>query len=163
MALAARGAKVVVGGCERPLNPLQIAALHEVIDRITDAQNPASYALAAVEGYRVLISAQAPDASPVQIDVSMLDYVGFRYQAGASSTPVLWNDMRGAAVIADRHWAAVAPRISDLSLKERFVGEVTALHAAILAQDVAAARRASIIKLDDVDRLEEYFSDRPQR
>lgn len=163
LALAASEAEVVARGCENSLNPEQIAALHEVFDRIEHAQDSASYALATVEGYRVLISAQARDASPIPIDVSLLDYAGFRYQAGASSTPPLWDDMRGAAAIADLHWAAVAPSISDLVLKERFAAEVTALHAAILAQDVAAARGAAIVELDNVDRLEQYFSARAQR
>lgn len=163
LGLEAREVELVARGCERFLNAEQIVALHEVFDRTTDAQTPASYALAAVEGYRVLTSAQVRGASPIPIEVSLLDYAGFRYQAGASSASPLWDDMREAAAIADLHWTAVAPSIFDLALKERFEGEITALHAAILAQDVAAARRAATAELDDVDRLEQYFSDRAQR
>jgi hypothetical protein len=163
LALEAQDAEVIARGCERSLNPEQIAALHEIFDRTSEAQNAPAFALAAVEGYRVLISAQARGASPIPIDVSLLDYAGFRYQAGASSSTPLWEDMREAAAIADLHWAAIAPYISDPALRERFAGEVTALHAAIQAQDVAAARRAATAELDDVDRLEQYFSARPQR
>jgi hypothetical protein len=163
LALQAREAEAGARRCERSLNPEQIAALHEVFNRITGAQNPGSYALAAVEGYRVLISAQARDASPIPIDVSLLDYAGFRYQAGASSATPLWDDMREAVAIADLHWAAIAPSVSDLALRDRFAGEVAALHAAIQARDVTAARRAATAELDDVDRLEQYFSARVQR
>lgn len=163
LALEARDAEAVARGCERSLNAQQLSELHDVFDRVRRAKDPAAYALAAVEGYRVLISAQAHGANLVPVDVSLLDYAGFRYQAGASSIPPHWDDMRAAGAIADLHWAAVAPSISDASLKERFATEVAALHAAVQAQDVAAARRAATAELDDVDRLEQYFSDRAHR
>lgn len=163
LALEAREAEAIARGCQRSLDAQRVAEMHDVFDRVRRAQNPAAYALAAVEGYRVLISAQAHGANLVPVDVSLLDYAGFRYQAGASSIPPLWDDMRAAGAVADLHWAAVAPSISDASLKERFATEVAALHAALQAQDVAAARRAATAELDDVDRLEQYFSDRAHR
>lgn len=160
LASDAREAEIVARGCERFLNPEQIASLHQAFESIDRAQTPSAYALAAIEGYRVLVSAQARGASIVPMEVSLLDYAGFRYQAGASSTPPLWDDMRQAATIADLHWASIAPSISDLTLKDRFAREVAALHAAIPVRDVAAARRAATAELDDVDRLEQYFSSR---
>ena len=43
-------------------------------------------AIAAVEGYRVLVSSVAPGAN-VPTEVNLLDYAGFRYDAGLKTKP----------------------------------------------------------------------------
>lgn len=158
--LEARDAETTARRCKHSLNSEQSAALYEVFDRVNQAQNPSAFALAAVEGYRILVTAHQSDASPVPIEVALLDYAGFRYQAGASAPAPLWNDMREAASIAERHWASIAPGIANMTLKQQFSDEIAAMRAAIEQADIAAARRAVAAELDDVDRLEQHFSDR---
>lgn len=88
----ARDADTTARRCEHSLNSEQSAALYEVFDRVNKAQNPSAFALAAVQGYRVLVTAHQSDASPVPIEVALLDYAGFRYQAGALAPAPLWDD-----------------------------------------------------------------------
>jgi hypothetical protein len=160
LVLEAHDAEATARSCEKFLNAEQIVTLHQVLKNLSQSQDRTSMALAAVEGYRVLVSAQTRSASDIPLDVALLDYAGFRYQAGASAALPLWDDMREVAAFVDQRWLSVAPSISDLALKRRFESDVSALHTAVDAEDVEMAHRAATATLNDVDLLEQYFSNR---
>lgn len=162
----ARGAVATARACQSTLNEDQASALSASIGRIESfatSRNRTELALAAVEGYRVLVSAQVRTATDIPLEVALLDYAGFRYQAGAASTPPLWDDMRQAVQVAEQQWRSVAPRITDSALKAQFSSDLAALRVAVDRSDVAAARTAAVNELAHVDLLESHFSDRASR
>jgi hypothetical protein len=118
-------------------------------------------ALAAVEGYRILVSAQTRGVGDTPLEVALLDYAGFRFQAGAHAATPLWVDMRQALTVADEAWRGVGPRVGDAKLNADFGAQLEAMRAALEASDTLAAQRAVATELDQVDLLEAYFAQHP--
>lgn len=147
--------------CEADLSPSQFSALQPIIQRIGEfpqTHDRSQLALNAVEGYRVLVSAQARSASDTPLAVALLDYAGFRYRADVLAAPPRWDDARQAVDFADAQWRTLAPQLSDAALKAAFDADIRALRGAVSAADVAAAERAANVELERVDALEQYFA-----
>jgi hypothetical protein len=119
------------------------------------ANDRAGIALAAVEGYRVLVSAAPPGKVPTE--VSLLDYSGFRYDADLKAKPVRWPDMQEATHFASQQWDAIAGRVQDARLAKRVTAALQAMQAAVEKKSAAGARHAATSLLDLVDELEGYF------
>lgn len=127
------------------------------IDAARASLNRADLAIASVESYRLLVTAgPATETAPVQ--VSLLDYAGFRYGADLGAQPVRWDDADVAADFAATQWRQIEPRVTDPALRGRFSDSMTGLKAAAQAQDLAAARRVDQTELDLVDELEVFFA-----
>lgn len=74
-------------------------------------------AIACVEAYRILVTDATHSVVPVE--VSLLDYAGFRYSAGQKADPPRWTDMDAAVDIAAEKWSAVVARVSDQKRSHR--------------------------------------------
>lgn len=131
----------------------QLAAVREA----RNAQDRASLAIASIEAYRVLVSAISP-ASKVPVEVSLLDYAGFRYDADLKATPARWADASQAATYARHTWDSIAPRITDTALKAKFDKAVGELNKFAASRNSSAAQSAVATELDLVDQLEKYFT-----
>ena len=165
LASRAASAAVQARSCQPSLGARHSATLDNVLGRIGQFEmthDRSALALAAVEGYRTFVNAQSRPPGSIPIEVALLDYAGFRYQAGAHSAPPLWNDMRQSLDIADAEWGAVRARVADERLKTIFSADLADMHSALRASDQTSALRAVRRELDHVDRLEDYFS-RPSR
>ena len=150
--------------CQPLLSTRQSATMDNVLGRIGQFEmthDRFALASAAVEGYRTFVTAETRPVGGIPIEVSLLDYVGFRYQADARANPPLWGDMRQALEVADQQWRAVSPRVSDHQLEARFSADLAELHGALEAGDQRRAQMAVVRELDHVDALESYFSHRP--
>ena len=95
------------------------------------------------------------------LEVALLDYAGFRYQASVRAQTPLWSEARLALDFAEAQWRAISSRISDNALKSSFVADLAAMRAALEASDASAAQNAVAVELDRVDALEQYFSPPP--
>ena len=149
--------------CQPSLSGDQSARLDNVLGRLGQFEtmrDRSALALASVEGYRIFVSAEIRPPGAIPIEVALLDYAGFRYQAGARSTPPLWSDMRQALDFANEQWRTLSPRISDEHLKTTFSANLAEMQASLGAADVVQARRAVSRELDGVDQLERFFSQR---
>ncbi len=157
----ARAATVVARKCEAALGPSQGSELTQVLAHLgqfaTD-RNRAALALNAVEGFRILVTAQARGPHDVPLEVALLDYAGFRYQAGAQASPALWGESQQAVAIADEQWRRLSPRISDKKLQTSFGASIEAMRVAAQAGTVNRARRAASTELRLVDDLEQFFA-----
>lgn len=146
---------------------LQSAASSELVlylqtmDRARAAMARPDLAIASIEAFRLFVSAGS-DAAPVPVQVSLLDYAGFRYAVDVSATPVRWADATVAADYAAVRWGEIESRISDVGLKGRFGASVIGLKTAVHAQDRADAGRRAQAELDLVDELETYFTTHPK-
>jgi hypothetical protein len=137
-------------------------AASELDERLADirsaraANDRAGIALAAAEGYRVLVSA-APQTK-VPTAVNLLDYAAFRYEADLRSRPVRWWDMKSAAEFAAEQWQAIAPLVSDQALAKQVEATLRQMDDAVARKSVTRASTASKRALDLADRLETHFS-----
>ncbi len=126
------------------------------IRRANAADRPADVALASMECFRTLVSA-VPGTPAIPVDVSLLDYAGFRYDADAQAAPVRWADMARAMIFARERWSNIRMRPAAAGLVTRFETVLTDMEKAVSAQNVPHARASAKAELDMVDELESVF------
>lgn len=126
------------------------------VDRFRADGNRADLALSSIEIYRSLVSSVS--GSPkVPVDVSLLDYAGFRFQADMRATPVRWDDMKQAASFARSRWSALSPKVSDKAVSAPFEAALANMDKAVANRDPKLAAESVAAELDQVDKLEAYF------
>ena len=153
-------AKSSADGASKLLAPAEAQALSShiaAIDAARAGNNRADLAIAAVEGYRTLVS-NAGGRQKVPKEVSLLDYSGFRYQADLKATPVRWSDAVLAVDFADAQFQQISALVSDQSLRAQMSKVLTEMRAASQSKNAKAAMTASTRELDLVDNLENYFA-----
>lgn len=159
----ARAATAAARKCKSALGPSQGSEFTQLLARLSQFEtdrNRAALALNAVEGFRILVTAQARGPHDVPLEVALLDYAGFRYQAGAQASPALWDESKQAVAIADEQWRRLSPRISDNKLKTSLTASIEAMRVAVQAGTVKQARRVASTELRLVDDLEQFFAKR---
>lgn len=141
------------------LAPDQAARLDTLgagIDAALRDQNRSALAIASVETYRVLVSAQDASAQ-VPVEVSLLDYAGFRYDANAKSQPINWDQMTADVAFARETWTRISPRVTAKGLSGAFDSALSGMETAIAQKNAVAAGIAVSNELALVDALEEHF------
>ncbi len=136
--------------------------LDEQLAAITTARradNRAELAIAAVEGYRILVSGSAAGMK-VPAAVKLLDYAGFRYAADVKATPARWADMSQAVSFAREQWASISTRVTDAALHASVEKSLTDMGGAATRRDASAAAAAAQRELALVDDLEKMFASR---
>tara|TARA_R110000868_G_scaffold224721_4_gene476863 strand:+ start:1047 stop:1535 length:489 start_codon:yes stop_codon:yes gene_type:complete len=68
------------------------------------AEKPSDVALASIEGFRTLVSA-VPGSPAIPVDVSLLDYAGFRYDADAQAASTSASARHSLCVSGPTCWA----------------------------------------------------------
>ena len=134
--------------------------LDERLAAITAARRSndrADLAIAAVEGYRVLVSSVSSSAK-VPTAVNLLDYAGFRFDADLKARPTRWADTAQAATFAGKQWASISSRVTDTALRARVEQTVAEMSAASKARNAPAATAAVKLELTLVDDLETFFN-----
>ena len=147
--------------CVAYLTARQKTSLEDAItasERYLSERNRTDLALNSVEAYRVLVSAKPRSAGDPPLSVSLLDYAGFRYQAGAAAPVPRWGDMARALDFAKSEWSGLARQVTDEKLATAFSDDLTSMQAAIDAKDAKAASSAVASELDNVDQLEGFFA-----
>lgn len=129
------------------------------IQRAGKNGNSADLALASVEIYRILVT-QGAGASPVPMEVSLLDYAGFRFTANLKATPTRWSDMAASIDFAKQNWAVVKPKIKDTATVQKFQDALDNMAAATSIKEVERAQASATAELDLVDILEQSFNGR---
>ena len=154
--LAAEGAattlKTIVPGTLSASLQTRLAAIRQA----RKANQRVDLSLASIEGFRDIVSA-VPGTPVVPIDVSLLDYAGFRYDADAQAKPPRWEDMAAATTFARERWATLSGLAPLSKLQARFDHGLAAMEAAVRARNVAQARTAAKAELAMVDELEAAF------
>lgn len=134
----------------------RLEVLHGAIRNALRDKDRSALALAAVESYRVLVSAQNARAV-VPVEVSLLDYAGFKLEALARADVVRWDEMARALEYANSQWATLSPRVSSKGLSGAFEATLAGMKRAIREKNTLAASIASTDELALVDVLEEHF------
>lgn len=134
----------------------QLDARLAAIGAARASDDRAGLAIAAVEGYRVLVSGVSPGAK-VPTEVNLLDYAGFRYDADLKAKPARWDDMKQSVAFGREQWAAIAPRVTDAGLAGKMDASLTEMGKAVGARDAKAAAAVAQRELALVDDLETFF------
>ena len=129
------------------------------VDRDRAANKRADLALSSIEIYRSLVSS-VPAGTKVPIDVSLLDYSGFRFQADLKAAPARWDDMKQAVSFARSRWAALSPQIADKAISGPFEAALVNMEKSVQSRDAKLAASSGTSELDQVDKLEAYFNAR---
>ncbi|EHJ60626.1 hypothetical protein NSU_2419 [Novosphingobium pentaromativorans US6-1] len=142
------------------LPPAAAQDLQVRLDEIGKAQNAdkrADVALAAVEGYRTLVSnVQGRTIVPQQ--VSLLDYAGFRIQADLKASPARWTDIASALGFAKQRWGEISDQVHTKKVAADMQTALSDMTSAVSSQDSKMLQQASTRELDLVDELENYFT-----
>ena len=149
-----------VGGIRSLLSPAATRKVDELLGALQRSRadgKRADVALSSIEIYRILVSS-VPGGTKVPVDVSLLDYAGFRFQADLKAQPSRWNDMGDAILFANNHWEAIAPRIADKSVSMLFERALSQMAIAVEHREPKLAASAVNDELNQVDSLEAYFN-----
>ncbi len=117
---------------------------------------PADLAIASNEAFGALVSA-VDGKQKIPVNVSLLDYAGFRFDADAQATPARFADMGKAVIFAQQQWAGIKSRKEIGKLSGRFSAALDNMELASRSGNVALARTTAKVELDMVDELETAF------
>lgn len=117
----------------------------------------ADMALYSIEVYRVLVSSVSTDTK-IPVQVSLLDYSGFRYDADLKSSPIRWDDMSEVMKFAHQQWAVIAPGLKGVPVAKRFEKSLDGMDTAVQQKNKSLAASSERSESDLVDELEHYFT-----
>jgi hypothetical protein len=132
---------------------VQLAAVRDARQK----EDRAGLSLAAIEGYRVLVSAVTAQAK-VPTEVSLLDYAGFRYKANLKATPTRWDEMGQAVEFARQTAKALAPKMPKPELAANVDKIISTMDQAVKEKNAKLAASSVKSELDYVDVIEKAFA-----
>lgn len=131
------------------------------IKRGQQAKDLTTIAIASNEAYRILVSASA-GAANFPVEVSLLDYAGFRYDANLKAKPARWADMTEATAFAERQWALVEPKLNQPPLAAEFTKALAGMKKAAETKNSTLAAESVKAELGLVDKLETALGKSPK-
>ena len=135
----------------------EMASLLAAIRRAESKGDNQEVALNSVEAYRVLVESLDPNGLVVPIQVSKLDYVGFKLKVLLAASPPDWPAIQTTIEAAGRHWHELEPRVGDKGLRDAVKAMLAGLHQAASTMNAEMAVFAAQMDLALVDLLEGYF------
>lgn len=144
-------------------NALPVTYRDKFKDLITDirqAEQQGNYdiiALKSPEVYRTLIEALDRSSLKVPAEVSLLDYVGFRFLAVLHAQPGDWSALQEATKYAQKNWDAIKSRVTNKGLREAMDITIAGLIKACSVKNADMALFAAQVDLAQVDLLEAFF------
>lgn len=114
-------------------------------------------AIQSIEAYRLLEESIGTGGRAVPVEVSLLDYAGFKLNALMLGARPDWKQAATTAQEARSWWVAIGPRISDPTLKNAMARTIEGLQHAAARKDPELLRFAANMDLILVDGLETLF------
>lgn len=142
---------------------LSSKARHDIellVATIKKAEQRADYesvALNSVEAYRTLIESLDTSSLIVPVQVSFLDYAGFKMKVFLHVKSPDWSALRKTAEEALQHWTAIESCVSDKGLHDAVNTMITGMIKATAVKNADMAFFAAQVDLVLVDLLEGYF------
>ncbi len=116
-------------------------------------------ALNSVEAYRVLVESLDVDSLVVPMQVSLLDYTGFKFEVLLHTKTPDWMALKKVAEEARQNWAAIQPRVTDNGMCDAFNTVIAGMSKACNEKNHGMALFAAQIDLALVDLLEGFFEE----
>ena len=115
-------------------------------------------ALQSAELYKLIVSACDAATLVVPMEVSLLDYAGFRTNALLKSPSPDWAALGATALEANGNWSKIRSRVTDKKLLAGMDAAQRSLAAAAEKHDAALSHASAKNDLDLVDDLEKFFA-----
>jgi hypothetical protein len=135
----------------------EMDVLIAVIKKAEHQGDNETLALKSVEAYRILIQSLDVNSLVVPIQVSLLDYAGFKFMALLHAKATDWLALEKVAEEAQQNWAAIHPRVTDKGLSDAVDTAIAGMYKACIEKNAGMAVFAAQIDLALVDLLEGYF------
>lgn len=116
-------------------------------------------ALEALEAYRVLEESAAPETRMAPIEVSLLDYSGFKIAALSLPARVDWAEADAAVRYSAQQWQTLRAQVNDGAVVDMMDELQAALAAAAQRRDAQTLAAVARAQLAAVDLVERYFDD----
>lgn len=147
-------------GIRSLLSSAQISEIDEITALIgtawTDGEK-LQVALGAIEAYRFLETAMKRGPSDLPLNVSMLDYSGFKLTILSSAKNTDWSSIESTIDDANQWWQTLSPQIKDRDLRQAMDRTMLAFQQASRSRDKAMLVYAAEMDLILVDALEKSF------
>ena len=143
------------------LTPQIAARFDKLFDDLTLAlgkKDTVVVALQAAELYKLLVSSCDASALAVPMEVSLLDYAGFRTNALLKAAAPDWQALADTAREAGANWGKIRDRVTDKKLQAGMDKAQEGLTAAAKTRDVPLSQASAKSDLDLVDDLEAHFT-----
>lgn len=149
-----------VAAVQSRMDPAQfdLAEMHAAAAMAALQRNDApSAALAALEVYRVLEESSAPESRATPIEVSLLDYAGFKLAALALPSQPNWAEVDAGVRFSAQQWQTLRAQVSDSAVADMMDELQRTLSAAAQRRDAQTLGAAARAQLAAVDLVERYF------
>jgi len=114
-------------------------------------------ALVAVDAYKLLAENLNVSKLEVPLEVTLLDYVGFKTQALLMQRPIDWPALQQVALEARGDWEKISPSVKNHGLNDAVQTAITGLQQAVTVKNPQMLHFAAQVDLDLVDLLEGFF------
>jgi hypothetical protein len=134
--------------------------LTSLVARIRQAQQKGenqAVAMNSVEAYRVLVESLDAKSLVAPLQVSLLDYAGFKLKVLLAAHPPDWTAISKTVEAAGHYWKSLAPLVRDKALSDAVKTVIAGLNQAVEAKNPEMAGLAAQMDLALVDLLEGYF------
>ena len=114
-------------------------------------------ALQANEAFRAIVEARGKDGT-VPLEVSLLDYSGFKLKTLSTGGTIDWAAIGSARDEASGFWNAMTDKVADKGLRDLMNSLQGGLDQGVSERDATQVRFAAQMLLDAVDLLEKAFA-----
>ena len=128
-----------------------------VIKKAEQRADSESIARNSVEAYRTLIESLDAGSLRVPLQVSLLDYAGFKLKVLLHAKSPDWPALRKTAKEAQQYWTAIKSRVTDKGLQDAVDTAIMGMNKAATVKNAEMAVFAAQVDLALVDLLEGYF------
>ncbi len=109
------------------------------------------------EAYRTLVEALDQSSLKAPIEVSLLDYAGFKFQALLHTKSGDWQAVQEVEKQAQKNWGALKSRVPDKGLRDAVDVAIEGMNRACISKNADMALLAAQVDLALVDLLEAAF------
>lgn len=134
-----------------------MGALIAAIEKAQSQGDDETVALKSVEAYRILVESLDANTLTVPVQVSLLDYAGFKFEVLLHARSTDWTALKKVAEEAKQNWAAIKPRVTDKGLRDALNTAIMGMYKACTEKNTGMALFAAQIDLALIDLLEGYF------
>lgn len=132
----------------------KFATLMDDLHKATTGKDHQKVAGSAIEIFRLLTDNLQANVLDVPIEVSLLDYAGFKLRVLAASQKPDWRNIRKTVHEATAWWKAINSKVSAKGLRNAFDTLIRGLEDAAKDDNLPMLRFAAQMDLDLVDLLE---------
>jgi hypothetical protein len=127
------------------------------LQKSATATNHYAIAKTSVEIFHLLIENLTKEGLKIPIEVSWLDYAGFKLHVLASAPKPDWASMDATIEDATKWWEAIKMKVAEKNLRYAMDSDIQGLRQSVKSKNLPMLYFAAQMDLDLVDLLENHF------